>query len=322
MDPKTRIDPNFSLEEVVRESAKEFILGSVSSFSIIQTGYQECNLDVTASNGRFVLKIFASDKSKSRVQDVVWGYARFPNLGVPLPNLRHTATGKTVVEYSKDTHRVFIAAFGYITGKPLTHTSATDDDIVILTRAMAGIHTTVKTIDRYYDTLGITNVATEFEKNRDALFPDESSLLLPIIAKFRKLDLTPFHHSVIHGTMEKENVLKNSEGKLYLLDLGCMDYNASILDIATFIANFSVYLPQVKRNHLIHLVLTTYTTILPLAPVEIAALPTLIRAQFAAYIIGMTYNMRKNHDMSKQTQVWLDRGWDGLRAYTNIKSLI
>ena len=146
-------------------------------------------------------------------------------------------------------------------------------------------------------------------------------MIKPVIAKLQKLKTTTFRHSVIHGSMEKENILKNTEGALCLLDLGCMDFAPSVLDIATFIANFSAYLTEVKRTTLIRLALSTYEQSVSLTQPELAALPTLIRAQYAAYIVGMTYHMRKDHDMSKQTQTWLDRGWDGLKTFTNVSKL-
>lgn len=119
-------------------------------------------------------------------------------------------------------------------------------------------------------------------QKKDALFSDEQARIEPVIAEYTRIPLSSFRHSVIHGSMEKENVLKNSLGALCLLDLGCMDYNASILGIATFIANFTVYLDAAKRKRIIELTLNTYHQTLPLSLEERAALPALIRAQYAA----------------------------------------
>lgn len=322
MDPLRRIDIALPIEEVVKKAAFEFRLGDVQTFSIIVTGYQECNIDLRASSGRFVIKIFSREKTKQRVDNVVWAYSRFHKLGVPLPMLKTTGSGSYVFAIPDGSQSTYLMVFEYFSGKPLTQTPVTDADLTAITRAIVSIHKSPKIIGRYYDTLGVMNLAEEYEKKSDAMFPDEIVLIKPVIAKLHKLKISSFRHSVIHGSVEKENVLKNTEGAICLLDLGCMDYNASVLDLATFIANFAAYLTDEKRTTLTRHVLTIYQQSIPLTPAELTALPTLIRAQCASYIIGMTYHMRKDHDMSKQTQTWLDRGWDGLRAFEKVSRII
>lgn len=322
IDPLHRIDIALPLSGIVKKAASDFALGDIQAFSVISAGYQECNIDLRATNGRFVIKIFSREKTKHRIDDVMWGYSRFHTLGALLPSPKTMKDGSYVLEIPGKTQPAFLAVFDFFAGKPLTQTPVTDADVIAISKAVATIHKSPKTIGRYYDTLGIANLAEEFEKKSDALFADEITQIKPVVAKLRKLKIGTFRQSIIHGSVEKENVLKNSEGTLCLLDLGCMDYNASVLDIATLIANFSAYLPEGKRTHLTGLILTTYQQSITLTREEIAALPSLIRAQYAAHIIGMTYHLRKDHDMSKQTQTWLDRGWDGLRCYQHINTVI
>jgi len=323
IDPIHRIDTALPIDDVVKKAAIAFGLGDILTYSVIPTGYQEYNIDLTASSGKFIIKIFSHDKPRSRITDVIWGYTRLASLGVPLPTLKTIHDNGYIMEIPAVRQAAsFLCVFEYFTGKPMTQIAATDADLATLTRALITIHKTKKTIGRYYDTLGIANLEAEYEQKGDALFPDETALIKPVISKLHKIPVASFHQSIIHGSMEKENVLKNTGGSVCILDLGCMDYNASVFDIATYIANFSAYLPESKRINVTNVILTEYQKSLPLTPAELAALPALIRAQYAAYIVGMTHHMRKDHDMSKQTQTWLDRGWDGLRAYANVKSLI
>lgn len=306
----TRVDSKLSLPDLLKQSAETFQLGTIKHYEPIPTGYQECNITLTTTHGRFVVKIFSKEKTKKRIDDVVWGYTHFKKQNIPFPTLLMTKDHHPLFHIPPS---VFLCVFDYFEGKPLTQTSVSDDDVRNLTRAMALMHKTTRTIDHYYDTLGIVNIAHEYALKKEVLFPDEQALIEPVIAKLKRIKLSSFRQSIIHGAMEKENVLKNSLGELCLLDLGCMDYNASVLDIATFIANVTVYLDADKRNHIIDVILETYSQTHPLSHEEVAAIPTLIRAQYAAYIIVMTHKMRKNHDMTKQTQTWLDRGWGGLK---------
>lgn len=308
-----RVDSLLSLPDALNLTAKTFELGAITHYEPILTGFQECNVDITTVNGRYVVKIFSKEKTKKRIEDVIWGYQTFKINGVPMPTIRPNSQGEYCMEFSGREKSSHLCVFDYVEGKPLTQTSVSDEDIQNLTRAMSRIHAVTKPIDRYYDTLGIVNIAHEYVLKKEVLFPDEQTIIEPVITKLKRIKLASFRQSIIHGTLEKENVLKNSSGELCLLDLGCMDYNASIVDIATFIANITVYLDAIKRNHVVDLILKTYQQTHTLSHDELTALPILIRAQYAAYIIVMTYKMRKLHDMTKQTQTWLDRGWGGLK---------
>ena len=306
----SRIDSSLSLPALLDTVAGEFSLGTTLKYVPILTGYQDCNIDLETTEGKYVVKIFSREKSKERIDDIIWAYTSAAKLGIPVPKLLGVS------------HSVRACIFHYFEGKPLTRTPGTDTDFITLTNGMAKIHTMTRSIRHYYDTMGIVNVSEEYAKKNAALSTEEQSTIIPIINKFHKIKLATFPQSIIHGTFEKENVLKNQDGTLCLLDFGSMDFNASILDIATFIANFTQYADPIKRNHIIHLILETYQKSRPLTPPELTALPTLIRSQHAAYVINMSYHMRIEHDMTKQTQSWLDRGWDGLRAYEKVSRII
>lgn len=308
-----RVDSTLSLPDILKKTAQEYNLGPIKLHTPISTGYQECNIDLVTTSGRYVVKIFSKEKTKKRIDDVMAGYVTFKKHGIPFPTARSQNHGEHLMEIQGKEQTSYLCVFDYFEGKPLTQTSVSDGDVHNLTHSMALMHKTKKTIDHYYDTLGIVNIAHEYTLKKDVLFPDEQAIIEPIIAKFKRIKLASFRQSIIHGSLEKENILKNTLGELCLLDLGCMDYNASVLDIATFIANFTVYLDAAKRSHIINLVLETYQKAHPLSHEELVALPTLISTQYATYIIVMTHKMRKNHDMTKQTQTWLDRGWGGLK---------
>lgn len=313
-----RISSDIPVSEIIQRTSEKFGLGTVRSSTPILTGYQEYNIDLSTSLGRFVIKIFSQEKTKQRIDDVIWGYIHLKKQGVPLPALKTTTDGNHILEFSGTHQPLYLCVFPFFAGKPLTHTPVMDTDLQTIARALAMIHNATQHIDRYYDTIGITELPKEFENKSAALFAEERALIAPIIASLQRIPISSFRQSIIHGSIEKENILKNADGVLCVLDLGCMDYNASVLDIATCIANMTLYGSEEKRIHVSKLILETYQQTHPLDKKELAALPTLIRAQYAAYALEMTYHMRINHDMTKQTQTLLDRGWDGLRLYAKV----
>lgn len=311
----TRVDSTHPLPLVLDHVVQAFHIGTVEKYSQILTGYQDCNIDLLTSNGRFVVKFFSSEKTKERIDDVISGHILLTKAGVPMPTLKKTQSGTHLFETPGNIHPSFACVFDHVDGKPLTKTPTTDMDLTTLSHIATLIHGIQKPIHHYYDTMGIANVPHEYKLKQDALSADEQLEITPIVAKVSRINLSKFRQSIIHGSLEKENILKKPDGGIHIIDLGCMDYNASVLDLATLIANMTLYTTEEKRRHIIHEIITSYTKSLSIPQEELTALPTLIRAQYAAYIIAMTYHMRKNHDMTKQTQTWLDRGWDGLRSY-------
>ncbi len=321
-DSFSRVGSTRTLPSILEHTAQLFALGTVVSFVPITTGYQDYNVELTTTNGKYVVKIFAADRSKQRIDDVIRAHTASAKLRLPVPGLLETADKRKLIDIPGKTHPIYLCVFEYFPGKPFTRTPVTDTDLVTLTRTMSAIHRIQGVIHPYYDSLGIINLPEEFKTKKSALNSDELTAITPVVTKLGKINLSLFPRSIIHGTFEKENILKSATGEICILDFGCMDYQASILDIATFIANFTLYVDTTKRSAIIRTILDTYEEKRPLTKDEIAALPTLIRSQFAAYAIGMSYHMRIEHDMTKQTQTWLDRGWDGLRAYAAVKKIL
>lgn len=308
----SRIDIVCSLDDLFTRVVHDYQLGSFQSYTILSSGYQELNVLLVTSDGRFVVKIFSKEKSLQRVQDNVWGYLAFRKDGVPMPKLQTTAQGKYVFATKGKRRDTYLIVMDYCEGTYLSPIQASDDDIRSLARYMGIIHTHTKRIHRYYDTMGIVNIVSQYNKFKSYLPSDLLSLIEPVVKEFSSLRLNEFRHSVIHGTFEPENILKNAGGDLCLLDLGCMDYNASVIDIATFLANYTIDLPPDQKQKRVMAVLTDYQTSYRLTKQELHALPILIRAQYAIILTRTNYYIQKENDQSKQTKKWFDFGRRGL----------
>lgn len=321
-DSYSRVGSTLPLPTVIQQIVQTYALGNVMSIAAIPGGYQDYMADVTTSQGRFVIKIFSRKTPTERINDILWAHAAFTKADLPCLMPLPTKEKQSYVPIQDGNGTLHASIFPFITGKTLTRTPVTDTDLVTLTKTLITIHNTPHVLYPYYNPLSIVNLPAEYADKQQALTPDEVSLISPIIVKLHKLKLSSFPQSTIHGSMEKDNVIKDTVGTMYIGDFGSIDHVASILDIATFIANFTLYVDPVRRIHIIHHILNTYQTSRTLTSPELSALLTLIRSQYAAYVVGMTYRMRKEHDMTKYTQTWLDRGWDGLRTYAGVKRIL
>lgn len=298
----SRVDIAGSLEDLLMRVATNYRLGSIQSHKLLPDGYQELNVLVTTTSGRFVVKIFSKEKSLQRVQDNVWGYLTFKEKGVPMPVLQQNTNGEYILSTKGKRRTTHLCVTDYFDGSYLHTKDASDSDIRLLAEHMATIHSHTKRIHRYYDTMGLVNLLTQYKKFRSYLSSNLLVLVEPVVKEFSSIHLGEFRHSIIHGTFESKNILKNKKGELCLLDLGCMDYNASIVDVATFLANYTIDMNKKDKQERINLFLTAYQTQHPLTAKEVRSLPILIRAQYATIVVRTNYYIRRKRDTSSQTR--------------------
>lgn len=317
----SRVDITIPLEDLLALVAEEYRLGTVRSHEILPNGYQELNILLVTTDGRYIVKIISKEKTRERIQDNVWGYLTFRKDGVPMPTLRPNAQGEYVFTTQGKRRETHLVVMDYFDGNYLYPNQATDTDIESLAQYMAKIHTHTKHIHRYYDTMGIVNLPSQYKKFKSYLSPDLLMLIDPVVKDFSSLPLRGFRHSIIHGTFEAENILKDNDGVHCILDLGCMDYNASIVDIATFLANYTIDLPADQKRIRAKLFLAKYKTLHHLPSQEIAALPTLIRVQYAAYVTRTNYYRKKLKDKSPQTNELFSMGTRGIQQWVGFLTL-
>ncbi|MEK7544119.1 MAG: phosphotransferase [Patescibacteria group bacterium] len=316
-----RPDIKESLDDFLHDVANVFQLGTIKKFSRFPFGYQELNIKLETSQGIYAVKTFSREKPLSRVKENIQGYLEFPKLGIPMPKLLVTNNNETILITEGKHQKVYTCVMEYFEGKSFLQLPVTKRDVIQITKCMAYIHQSKLKPAHYYDTLGIVNFEYIYEKQVDTLSAQDNNEIKQTLKEFQRINLTKFHQSVIHGTLERENILKNSQGAYCILDLGCMDYNASIVDIATFLANFTIDMDGEETVEMIKESLTEYQKFHMLTADERLALPILIEAQYAILVMGMTHAMKMEHDDSKQTNRWLEFGKHGLKKFQGIHSL-
>ncbi len=313
-----RPDIKGSLDDFLHHVSDVFQLGTIRKFSRFPLGYQELNIKLETSQGVYVVKTFSKEKPLSRVKKNIQGYLEFPKLGVPMPKLRVTKEGNPILITKGKRQQVFTCVMEYFQGKSFLNLPITTGDIMTIARFMAHMHQSKLKPAHYYDTLGIVNFKDVYDQEAHVLPAPERNDIKRILEEFRLIDLSKFRQSVIHGTLEKENVFKDAQGAYCILDLGCMDYNASIVDMATFLANFTIDIDGKETVQMIRDVVVEYQKLHTLTADERLALPLLIKTQYAILVIGMRHAIQIEHDDSKQTKHWLKFGKHGLKKFQDI----
>jgi len=301
-----RVQLKTSLENIIKKILQVYELGEYADCDRFEKGYEELNLKLTTSQGIYVAKIFSQTRSLAKVTDYINGFLEFSKANIPVPKLIKTKNG-----FVQNIYDSYICLTEFFDGSSFSDKKATFTDIINVTKLLVKIHKLSFKIKPNYDPWGTANLLTEYKTKGRFLIDSDRKLIKSIIKEFSLIDFSKFKKSIIHGDLQKQHVLKNKKGDYCILDLGCMDYNATVIDLAIFLAQFCLDIKNAaaKNSVILKKVLNTYTKLNYLNSYEIANIPLLIKATFAVYLIESNYLIVTGKDESSQTKKWrqLDR---------------
>src|SRR6266516_3741018 len=285
----SRVDLSTSIQILLRKVAFEYGLSNILQFELIGDGYEELNIRAVSSKGTYIIKIFSRDKTYDTIRDYVNALVEFSKAGIPVPNLLE-ANGDYLWKTAGTNGTTYLCVMEFFNGKNFVGVKPSQEDLRELTKYLAKIHALRFQIKRNYESWGTNNLVKEFEYKKPYLAPEDLRLIQPIVDQFREIDFNSFRRGIIHGDLQKQHVLKNAQGALCILDLGCVDFNAVIIDLAIFIAHFCF---DVESTHEVRdayrLIVDEYIKYYELNQSELRSLPLLIKATYAMYLMTPRY---------------------------------
>lgn len=313
-DSLSRVELPMPLDGLLNTVCNRYKLGYLINSTVINEGYEELNIKVTAIKGTYIVKVFSKGRNQAQINDYINGLISFSEHGVPVPKLVKHESGYLYTIMLQDKHCT-LCVLEYFEGTSFNVTAPTLDDIKKIAQYVAKIHLVPLQVNPNYDTWNAGNLTKEFASKQQVLREPDRIAIEKVLADFQLINLDNLTKSVIHGDIHRAHVLKNAQGDYCILDLGCMDFNASILDIAIYLSLFAFDLDgDTNKNHEIYrAVIDEYLKIHPLPDHEIKLLPTLVAANYAAYIIAASNLKYALEDTSLQTDQWLDFGRKGLQ---------
>lgn len=329
----SRVNVDFSLEELVDQAVRQFDLGAVKNFELIQHGYQDLNVKVSTERGDFIIKVFSKRRTLTNVEEQTRALRFFHENGLPVPILVPCETPRGDLELFNVIFGrygdAYVAVFEFFKGPSFDEIKPKDTDFVYLAGCLARMHKLSFKISRYYDDWGAANLLNEFVEKGSLLavnVPGTKKAVVPaedrksiekIVERMQTVDLSRFRQCVIHGDLYRSHALKKGEFDYCIIDFGCMDFNAAILDLAIFAAHFCLDGTEepAEIRRIIELVEHSYRTAGgTITHAEKEVMPLLMGASYAAYVIA-TANLIVNGDTSKQTKGWLEIALRKLRAF-------
>lgn len=271
-----RTNLNIPFEKLLKDVQSKFTsLSKIIDYSPINEGYEDANFVILTTNGKFVLKIFLSERKLESINSYVKILTECKNIGIPTTEiLTDFNEGLGFIENGQV--KTYYIITKYFEGSNFQKTTPSLEDIKTITSYISKINTLNFKFESTYDSWGIKNFTKEYEIKKNKLTSRQNLLIKNNYNDFLKINMSNFSKSVIHGDMQRKHVIKNAQGKYCILDFGCMAYDAKVIELATFLAWFCLQPDTWEDRDIIYKeVLDIYNSTHHLSDDEISTLPTL-----------------------------------------------
>ncbi len=312
-----RVDSRVDKEALIADIAKDYALGRVRSMKRIPEGFEDCNLKVQTSRGKYLVKLFSQFKSFRQVKDNVRGLQAAFDAGVRVPKVLKTKSGRSLYCYERGDVMALGCIMDYFEGKSFFSLQAEPgiSDIKSIVEDIAKFNSVDFKPKGIYDVWVVQNLPDEFDKKKSYLSKKALKLTVPIVEKVRKVDYGKCTKGTIHNDIQRSNVLKSQKGKICLIDFSVIEYNAISIELATFISLFCINpfkdsASEMKRKY--DLVIGEYQKYKGLSSYDLKILPDLVLGTYAANCLAASFELRGKGNDSEETRYWVDLGREGM----------
>ncbi|MCX6807897.1 MAG: phosphotransferase [Patescibacteria group bacterium] len=222
-NPVDRLNYSGNLDPVIRRICDAYKIGKLISFSVIESGYEDCNVIVNTDGGKFVAKIFSKIRSKENIARYVTIIEKAIEAGVCHPLLIKTDSDNAVYT-DNEANGISLILMKFIEGKPfieLNRIPDADELKMIIEQAVR-----INRIDYHpsylFDSWAIPNIKTTLEKVEKFISPEDLRLIKLAAAEYFKIPIDKLPHCFVHGDFTKTNVFKGNDGKIYILDFSVL----------------------------------------------------------------------------------------------------
>jgi len=314
-----RINYNGDFSDIVSIVCKDYNIGSCVSYGIVTMGYEDLNVIIQTNKGKYFAKFFASDRDAKECKRYVDVMLKVLAAGVSHPKLYKSQQGYLhTIKIGLNTVRLCLME--YIEGKTFYELgiNPTSSEIKFLANQAAVINQIAFKPKFIYDQWAIMNFRKEYGKKGKYLSDVDKELVYPLYEKFLKFNADELPHCFVHGDILKTNVLKASDGRLYILDFAVSNYYPRIVELSVFFCFFLNKKGFPKTEKMFKVALAEYRKTIKLTAAEIAALPFFLDLAHAMHILEANYQKIVKNNMSAENNYWLELGRIGLKHQIKI----
>lgn len=314
-----RITYRGQLSELLKQVTDDYDFGNYQSYEIVAVGYEDFNVILKTSKGKFFLKFFADFRNKAGCQRCVDVILAVIKQGVNHPRLFKSNRGYLHEIKIKD-KLVRLIAIEYIDGKTFFDLKQKPSlsEMEFLTEQASLINGIDIKPAYFYDNWAIVNFIKEYNQIKRFLNDSDIKLLESLTKEFYKINLKTLPHCFVHGDIIDTNVIRSNTGELHIIDFSVSNYYPRIQELAMLLCDILFDSNEKNFKEIYARTLNTYQEKIKLEEQELKLLPLFIKVAHAMHIVGPVKFTTENKN-SKENDHWLKSGRAGLKFMNNLK---
>ena len=236
--------------------------------------------------------------------DNQFDYATHQEKGSP-PHIYKNKLGDYIKEIPVNSTKLLLIVMEFIDGMNFfeLNKSPSKEEIKQLAEDIAQINsiTLGEELPSLYDSWAIPNFAIEYDKKKKCLHPEEVKILKPILKEFLCTDMESLPKALVHGDIIKTNVLKDTRGKIWIIDFSVANVYPRVLEIAVTATHLLLDIfSKEKTADNLRILLGEYEKYLELTKQEKNALPKLIKFSYGIEYLNTIFEERIKGNRSKE----------------------
>jgi len=311
--PFDRLNYSGNIKPIIKNICAIYKIGRLISFSMITTGYEDCNIIIKTSRGKYVAKFFAKTRSLKDIIRYVTIMEKVARANINHPLLLKNNGDILYYNYKMGVSLVLMKFVDGKTFKELRRAPNANELRLIINQA-AKINKLNHRPSYLSDAWAIPNIKKQFNKVKKYLNFQDFDLVTQVIKKYSKIPIKTLTHCFVHGDLIKTNILNGDDKKIYVLDFSVANWYPRIQEIAVMAAN--LLYDDKKSSTLkerIELILKNYDKINPLTTLEKKYIYDYALAGAAMELLGAYKEKYLNNDNGRETNFWLKLGRNNLQ---------
>jgi len=313
--PTDRLNYSGSLEPVVTRLNMAYEIGTTQDFSVIGTGYEDCNVIIKTEKGKYVAKIF----SKTRTPEDIIRYStimeRVVKAGVHHPPLLQARDGNVVY---KDTQAngLSLVLMRFIEGKTFFELNRVPnrDELKMVIEQAAKVNSINYHPPYIFDSWAIPNIQVMYDKTKQFIKSEDLPLVEQVIDRYNAIPADDLPHCFVHGDFTKANVLKSENEDVYILDFSVANWYPRIQELAVIAANLMHENKDTSSlKDKTELVAEEYGKFDKLTQEERKCLYDYALSGAAMEFMGAHQEKYINGNTTEETEYWMNLGREGLK---------
>ncbi len=312
---RKRIDYNGELKDISLQICEDYDLGDFISNNSISIGYEDFNFILETTKGKYFVKIFANFRTLENCKRYIEIMHKAGDSKISTPKLYKSNQGYLyLTEINKTKLRLCVLEF--IDGKTLfeLNTRLNAEEIKLLAYQTALINSLNLKPNLVEDEWAITNFLDSYAKKGRFLPNKDLSDIKQLVYEFKKLKVEELPHCFVHGDIISTNVMKDKNGKLWVIDFSVSNYYPRIQELAVLACNilFDEQSKEESQKNL-DIALKEYQKVIPLTDRESEALPLYIQLAHGMHLLCANFEKIAKGNDSYENEYWLNQGIAGLK---------